>query len=1162
MIFPYVYSLNSENIAAWKPRIARIHTVYLDATNGQIDGLLCNFIHFLSDHSVRIGLFVESTFLKDITRHNGAPIQEQPCRTGHEGIHSKTSPLDKLPLGKLNELMIIIPELNAWHEWGTHCLDDFIKTLDPASKLKDIEFIVPVTGENARKLSFFLENIRREADADGLVGKVRLCGVWNGTARFMKDAPEIEPCIANIEAWYKLSRKGHVHMSLQAFPLCFVPTGFLTLCEEISGESYSPRPGNPPRPAACYSCVLKSICSFFPLEVRTPGLLPVSSFANIPKRWRGTVAYSVSGKSEKCEIEVGGPCNNRCIDCPDKVFSRPTVQTRNLTAHIEDAQNRGVHTIVLTHGEPTIRKDFFHLLKVATHAGRHIIVETNGRALAIPGFTERLKEFNCLTFSVRLAGHDAETYCRFTGTDSYSQVFQGIENAARCGIPIELRLRFVPEWNDRLPEIFRTVFGNTRAQAVIIDIHPDWADWEGASTFSALMEKFESALQLTSSDRSTIPLFIEGIPICVLKNLQTLYRQKRHYRYRKPAICSACSLSVLCCGLPVSYISRFGTAELQPDFQPVASKTYLIPENELDDFTIEPCPIRNEVMASPSPASAIILHDMGRYRPYRTAILADNPIDFITTKILNGAVVESGRKHRQYRLCRECTECPRLHACAGCFDPVGHERKKRLASLPGKTAKTHVTLVVRSEAASYREQSAFGEVVSLERFLHRCLSQPEGKRNHEFVIFHDLIDILSSVEDFYDNISRYIVPEMEFVITGRQRMLIVGVSESDDLIPSIPPFTFAEKAAAAGLEIIGYGDLVQDGIPFWFLHFKKPVHPPRKPRNIKWACMVIERACVGNCIMCNAPHFFKNSRMYLPQVISLMRELKLNGFGGTDLIGGEIALRSDLDFLVSCCDAIGLTPNIISTGFRLNRDFFHRLMEAGLKQYSIGLDAPEPALNDFIKGARGIFSQTVAAIDVVTSMPGLDSGVNCVVLPENYPYLVDLALQVARAGIDKIDFFFCLSGPALAPVLKNLDKDQVQHFRQKILPDLKRIASAHRMNIFFHPTIPDDPAGQDNWSERIISGQYNLIYSNNDMICGAPYVNALIEMDGNVYPCMNPLLFGSPHIMGNINSNNLLRIFHSRHWMDFKNIAGKAEECKMCWGDNFIIGIGSDLKET
>lgn len=142
-------------------------------------------------------------------------------------------------------------------------------------------------------------------------------------------------------------------------------------------------------------------------------------------------------KKKKALIKVGYICNNNCIFCwtdrfKDKVKVNST--TKEILKKIDFAQGIGVSTLILTGGEPTIRKDLFKICKYIKEKGFFLGLGSNGRIFSYEGVLERLIKENLTFLHISFLSNKKQIHNNITQTKSFEQSTKGIKKAINYGL--------------------------------------------------------------------------------------------------------------------------------------------------------------------------------------------------------------------------------------------------------------------------------------------------------------------------------------------------------------------------------------------------------------------------------------------------------------------------------------------------------------------------------------------------------------------------------------------------------------------------------------------------------------------------------------------------------------------------------------------------------
>lgn len=127
----------------------------------------------------------------------------------------------------------------------------------------------------------------------------------------------------------------------------------------------------------------------------------------------------------------------------------------------------------------------------------------------------------------------------------------------------------------------------------------------------------------------------------------------------------------------------------------------------------------------------------------------------------------------------------------------------------------------------------------------------------------------------------------------------------------------------------------------------------RIPYAIRW--QVTER-CVSRCQYCT---LWKSGASELPtqKVLDILKEISCCGTKKISFSGGEPLLREDIGEIVSYCKYLGISPEINTTGYFLEKKI-HKLKDLDLLKISI--DGPE-GINELSRGNKDTFKWAIDA---------------------------------------------------------------------------------------------------------------------------------------------------------------------------------------------------------
>ena len=294
--------------------------------------------------------------------------------------------------------------------------------------------------------------------------------------------------------------------------------------------------------------------------------------------------------STRCDLKVGFACNNRCLFCAQGEKRRQTgfVPAAQLVEHLRSASAPG-RGLVLTGGEPTIRKDLVELVRVARGFGyAPIQVQTNGRMLAYPELVQRLFDAGVSEFSPALHGPTAEIHDALTRTEgSFDQTVAGIERVIESGAVVVTNTVVVRQ---NLAHLSATVdvladLGVLKSQLALV--HPVGTAMERFDQVVPRISQAASAMRFAvhRGRERGLKMVVEAVPLCLLRGFEdavvepaipettvvdangehfafSAWRRENGKANGPP--CERCSRKIECEGPWREYPARYGWSEYRP----------------------------------------------------------------------------------------------------------------------------------------------------------------------------------------------------------------------------------------------------------------------------------------------------------------------------------------------------------------------------------------------------------------------------------------------------------------------------------------------------------------------------------------------------------------------------------------------------------------------
>jgi pyruvate-formate lyase-activating enzyme len=271
---------------------------------------------------------------------------------------------------------------------------------------------------------------------------------------------------------------------------------------------------------------------------------------------------------------VGFACSNRCVFCAqgDLRLSEQAVSSKQISNQLQRLATEGVRSVAFVGGEPTLHEELPGWIREAQGSGfASVLLQTNGRRLAYPAYTNALRRAALRTVEVSMAGPREQVHEYHTRVpQSFRQSVAGVAGARRAGLTVGLTFVVTRSNFRHLAEMVEQA-----ARLDVQAVHLSSARPRGAALadlgrivprFEAMASYFERAAD--TADTLGVPLVVSGTPLCQLPGLEC--RALSVLRGTEPAAdarfgtpCSECALRAFCPGLEPAYADRYGFTELR-----------------------------------------------------------------------------------------------------------------------------------------------------------------------------------------------------------------------------------------------------------------------------------------------------------------------------------------------------------------------------------------------------------------------------------------------------------------------------------------------------------------------------------------------------------------------------------------------------------------------
>ena len=179
--------------------------------------------------------------------------------------------------------------------------------------------------------------------------------------------------------------------------------------------------------------------------------IPIVSYGEFSKRIHQKVVESrlpIGGS-----IEITSRCNLSCTHCyinipPNDAKERERELSLKEICNIFDTiAEEGCIWLLITGGEPLVRKDFLEIYTYAKKKGFLITLFTNG-TLITKELADYLRDWPPFSTEITVYGRTKEIYERVTGVPgSYDRCMRGIELLLERKIPLKLNFKRVGDFD-------------------------------------------------------------------------------------------------------------------------------------------------------------------------------------------------------------------------------------------------------------------------------------------------------------------------------------------------------------------------------------------------------------------------------------------------------------------------------------------------------------------------------------------------------------------------------------------------------------------------------------------------------------------------------------------------------------------------------------------
>ena len=194
--------------------------------------------------------------------------------------------------------------------------------------------------------------------------------------------------------------------------------------------------------------------------------------------------------------ELTARCNLKCCHCRAEAtddFVAGELSTEEVISVARDIRKAGDPIMILTGGEPLVRKDFFEIAKACVGMFSRVALATNG-TIVDDAMARRIVDVGIKRISVSLDGMKASTHDTFRGVPgSFEATVRGYDAMARAGASLQVNATVARHNIDEVEELLNFVLAR-KAEAfhvfALVPVGCGAQISEDARLSSEQMEKF------------------------------------------------------------------------------------------------------------------------------------------------------------------------------------------------------------------------------------------------------------------------------------------------------------------------------------------------------------------------------------------------------------------------------------------------------------------------------------------------------------------------------------------------------------------------------------------------------------------------------------------------------------------------------------------------
>ncbi len=212
-------------------------------------------------------------------------------------------------------------------------------------------------------------------------------------------------------------------------------------------------------------------------------------------------------------------CNNRCKICARSDEEIKEMSIDEVEKNLVSLRERGCRNIILTGGEPTLRKDLFEVIDLCKKLDfERLYIQTNGRRFSKSEFVKRIASNDMVDIFLSIHGHKPDIHEEVSGVKgSFKETMKGIDNLVTFGLSLRTNTVICKPNHQFLDEVANLLIKKGVKTIQFSFVHPRGEALHNKSSMVPEIEESISSLK-KALDRNTddIKVLVEAVPFCLL----------------------------------------------------------------------------------------------------------------------------------------------------------------------------------------------------------------------------------------------------------------------------------------------------------------------------------------------------------------------------------------------------------------------------------------------------------------------------------------------------------------------------------------------------------------------------------------------------------------------------------------------------------------------